>query len=203
MTSIYLFRHGNTDFPKELIGGRSNEVPLTDKGRRESHELGLWIAHQELTPDFIAVSPADRTRETARIALSNLGLMIEPIIEERLQELTKGDAEGRLRDEVHTPEVLERMRLEGNDFKYSNGESNNETARRMHDWVFEMLQDRAGQIIFGFTHGVATRCLVAKYLDWSLEQFNDSTVENTAATIMHFDGDELIDLRFNVSTRSQ
>jgi broad specificity phosphatase PhoE len=203
MTSIYLFRHAHTSFPKELVGGRSNQVPITERGELQAHCLGLWIATNNLKPDFIAVSPAIRTRETARIALYAAGITNQIHIEHRLQELTKGDAEGQPRTAIDTPELLARRAVEADDFRHTNGESNNDAATRLGNWVDEVTDSHQGELVFGFTHGIVTRCLVSKYLGWSFEEWGASVLDNTAATLLQFEDGVLQNLQFNISTQDQ
>jgi len=201
MTSLYLFRHAHTDFPPELIGGRSNEVPITEEGELQAKKLGQWIALERLQPDFVAVSPAVRTRETARIALEAAHIDKPPVFEDRLQELTKGDAEGQPREIINTPAILLRMKHEQNNFKYENAESNNDAADRLEGWVSEMANTRPEQTVFGFTHGIVTRCLLARYMHWTYGELNESKFDNAAATILQFKGNQLTKIRFNVDTQ--
>jgi broad specificity phosphatase PhoE len=201
MTSVYLFRHAQTDFRRELIGGRSNYVPITEVGRMQSEKLGLWIARNNLFPDFIAVSPAVRTLATAAIALRAANIDLQFVVEDRLQELTKGAAEGQPRATVNTAEILERMVQEGNDFKYDNGESNTEAADRSDGWLSEVVANKPDQTIFGFTHGIVTRCLIAKYLGLTYDELNNTVLDNASATIVRFAGQQLEDIQFNVDTQ--
>ena len=62
---IYLIRHGETDWNRDLrFQGRQN-IPLNDSGRAQAAAAAL--AMQNVPLNLIAVSPLDRAQETARI----------------------------------------------------------------------------------------------------------------------------------------
>lgn len=206
MAELYLIRHARSamnDRP-DLVGGRSNHSPLTTKGEAEAHQLGLWIAKRQLNPDVVYASPAVRTRETARIALDVAGIAHEPIIDDRLQELSQGFSEGKPRDEIYTPELISgRINKELKDFRLDGGESMNDVSARKTAWS-EFARSRAEhRLIFAFTHGFAIRCYVGNMLGWDHGQIRDNQVDNASVTIVNFTEDgELLNVYYNVNTQA-
>lgn len=67
---IYFLRHGEADWPdwKKL----DDERPLTEKGKKEMHEVGAFLANLSVKPDVVLTSPLPRASQTAEIAAGYL-----------------------------------------------------------------------------------------------------------------------------------
>ena len=161
-TTFYLLRHAESQMNTNthLVGGRSNETPLTQKGIAQSRKLGLYLLERKITPGKVFTSPARRTQETACHSLGQMGTNIDPIISDEIQELGQGRAEGTPRIDVYTPEVLAQIENLGKDFKLPGGESMNDVGTRMHDWVHHVAEEIGDEElesknIFVYTHGGA------------------------------------------------
>lgn len=95
--TLYLIRHGETDWNAEgrLQGGK--DIPLNDFGRVQAEEAAQKL--RELRPDAedlaYLCSPMSRARETMEIARRAIGLH-PPFykVDERLREITFGEWEG-------------------------------------------------------------------------------------------------------------
>jgi uncharacterized phosphatase len=91
MTSLYLVRHGETDWnAQRRIQGRT-DIPLNDTGRAQAMTTGLLLARRDW--DGIYSSPLSRAYETATIIAAETGLDHVTSIAE-LAERNYGDAEG-------------------------------------------------------------------------------------------------------------
>lgn len=71
MFELLLMRHAKSDWHNHLA---DIERPLNDRGRRDAVQMGLYLEQQELTPDKVVVSVAERTQESARLLFQNLPL---------------------------------------------------------------------------------------------------------------------------------
>ncbi len=61
--SLLIMRHGKSDWN---TGSRSDfERPLAKRGKKAVKRMGQWLIQQELTPDHIISSPANRAQQTA------------------------------------------------------------------------------------------------------------------------------------------
>ncbi len=205
MTSLYLFRHAQSVMNESfghIVGGRSNHIPLTPLGEMQAGRLGLWIRANCPPPNAIYVSPAVRTVETARIALSAAGIETPYEIEDRLQELSQGVNEGKERDEIYTPETKAIIKIEQKDFKFENGDSMNDVYSRADGWAEEVIRRPEQEIIYGFTHGFTVRCYVGGKEDWSHAKIRYNELDNAAATIMNFDDEgRYLGADFNINTQ--
>lgn len=83
---VYIFRHGEADWPAKGKPRAGDERQLTADGRRWVGKV-VSVAEKELgfKPDRILSSPLARARETAEIARQTLDLKSEVEIEECLQ----------------------------------------------------------------------------------------------------------------------
>jgi phosphohistidine phosphatase len=67
---LLLLRHGKSDWD---AGVEDFYRPLKDRGKRGAQRVGVWLAGQELIPDLIISSPAERALVTAREACKAMG----------------------------------------------------------------------------------------------------------------------------------
>ena len=77
MSTLILLRHGKSDWS----GGEPDHLrPLAKRGRRQVPEAGRWLAENIGVIDLAIVSPAERTRETWRLAAAEL--TVRPTVRE-------------------------------------------------------------------------------------------------------------------------
>jgi phosphohistidine phosphatase SixA len=85
---LWLLRHARAR--AAASGEDDRDRPLTDSGRATAHNLSDWIARKNLAvPTTVRVSPAARTRETARLVLDGLEAPeqgVEPDLWDALEE---------------------------------------------------------------------------------------------------------------------
>lgn len=95
MMSIYLLRHGETDWNKEGRIQGHTDIPLNQNGRLQIAQTAAGLAAICHDIDLIISSPLLRARESAQIAAKNLHYPNERIIVEPLLiERCFGEAEG-------------------------------------------------------------------------------------------------------------
>ncbi|MGX0977726.1 phosphohistidine phosphatase [Roseovarius sp. MBR-51] len=69
MKTLILMRHAKSDWGDPRLPDSAR--PLNARGRKASTALGRWLHAQDLLPDQILCSPAERTQETcARLKLA-------------------------------------------------------------------------------------------------------------------------------------
>ena len=88
-SELYLIRHGESQMNTNthLIGGRSNETPLTKRGIRQTQLLGEYLLRNDILPMAVFASPAIRTVETARHTLAAMNINVQPVIADEIQEM--------------------------------------------------------------------------------------------------------------------
>jgi broad specificity phosphatase PhoE len=102
--SLYVIRHGQTDYNREgrLQGAR--DIPLNELGRGQARGNGRQMAtlpgFDPDAHDWVA-SPLSRTRETMELVRENAGLSRDGYrTDDLLIELSFGDWEGRTMEEI-------------------------------------------------------------------------------------------------------
>ena len=189
---VALIRHAESVANTQLhvIGGRSNHSPLTAAGEQQAVELGERLKAVAYSPDVVYSSPAVRTLETARIAMSVTGYLNVVQIDDRLQELEQGEWTGRLRADTYTPTMSARIARSGVDFAAPGGESMRDVGQRMHSWLRSLASDGSAEVL-AFTHGVAIRCLAGLVEDWPHERIWKTHLGNCSITVFEVDGESV------------
>jgi phosphohistidine phosphatase len=85
MHELILLRHAEAEAVKD--GKDDRERKLTEHGKNEARAAGEWLASHGIKYDRILCSPAERTKETAALALGQ----VEPSYEAKIYEATPGD----------------------------------------------------------------------------------------------------------------
>lgn len=134
---IYFIRHAESEMNNSphIIQGRNSGVKLSERGIIQAQKLGERLLAEGVKFDAIYSSIAVRAYETARIACEKMGVSANITRLEQLVEQSQGDWEGKIRKEVYTPEVIERIRKDMYNFCPPNGESMKMVEERMYSFV--------------------------------------------------------------------
>lgn len=77
--TLYLMRHGQTEFNlQKRVQGRCDS-PLTPRGIEQARAAGRWLAERGIQFDRMCVSPLGRTRATADVVRAELSLAGESL----------------------------------------------------------------------------------------------------------------------------
>ncbi len=81
--SLLIMRHGKSDWNTDSQS--DFERPLAKRGQKAVKRIGKWLIQQELTPDYIISSPANRAQQTAigicrKLKLAESSITWEPRI---------------------------------------------------------------------------------------------------------------------------
>jgi broad specificity phosphatase PhoE len=182
--TIYLVRHGETDW--NIAGrwqGHSN-VPLNDEGRRQAERLACRLAEQATRFDALYSSDLSRAWETAEI----LGRAIDrsPVPAQALREIDLGAWSGKTHAEIARdyPDEWARARV-GEDIPRGGGETFAALQARVAAWLDRAADHHAGGTICAVTHGGCIRSilLTARGLAWS-ERDKIAPLPNTSIAIV-------------------
>ncbi len=153
MTTLWIIRHGETDWN---VAGRLQgqlEVPLNAKGREQALHLGARLAREHAATPFAALFTSDLGRAMETASAINLGLpLLERVaLRERhfgvLSELTLPEAE------VRHPEAYARLRVRDPDFIPEGGESLAQMYARSLQALREIARGWPDQQVIVVTHG--------------------------------------------------
>lgn len=73
---LLLMRHGKSDWD---VLSSDFDRPLKGRGKRGAEKVALWLEKNQLLPDFIVSSPAQRAIQTAEIVTETLGQNLSSI----------------------------------------------------------------------------------------------------------------------------
>jgi phosphohistidine phosphatase len=76
---LLLLRHGKSDWNNHDVDFNR---PLKDRGKRAAQRVGVWLATNDMIPDYIASSPAERALVTAEKCCKAMELGTEKIQQE-------------------------------------------------------------------------------------------------------------------------
>lgn len=208
--NIYFLRHGesvNNPMEHQLISGVDYDTPLSTLGRQQAKQLAATIALQSISSiDAVYVSPTLRTRQT--LALLDTAPLIANsphVIDERIIELSQGTAEGKPRQQVYIPTVIQQRDKLGKDFAFPGGESMNQAALRLGNWIADIRQTHdENATIFAISHAMLLRSYVSYLCNWTMQQTLENTLENCHAVELSISKNTGIELvRFNASLAKQ
>ncbi|MEZ4824785.1 MAG: histidine phosphatase family protein [Bacteroidia bacterium] len=192
MITYYFFRHAESmgNVNNHLIGGRSNHLPLSDRGYTQARLLGERLSKERFSFDQVFSSVAVRASETARISCEHTGYDFSRVaFSEELVELSQGEWEGKDRALHYTPEVRVLLRADPHNFRPPGGESQGEVEERMYKWMEGTLNQLDGKedlTVGVFSHGFAIKSLVRRILDFSPAMTFYTVVHNTSITCLQF-----------------
>jgi len=93
-TTLYITRHGETEYNTEHRVQGQSDSPLTAYGRAVAARLGRGLTNTKF--DFVYSSSAGRALDTTRIILDNMGVEMTINVDENLRERGFGKFEGRI-----------------------------------------------------------------------------------------------------------
>jgi probable phosphoglycerate mutase len=94
---LYILRHGETTWNLQGRYQGRQDSPLTEKGRNQALVQRELLNGLYDLPSKVFISPLGRAIETARLAVT---LGDRPVIDERLQEISFGNWEGLLKEDI-------------------------------------------------------------------------------------------------------
>lgn len=185
MIYLYITRHGMTLW-NELgkLQGHSDS-PLTKQGKEDAQRLSKVMEQYPI--DIIYSSPLNRAYDTAKLIFPNR----EIIKDDRLKEMSFGNAEGRLIKELLNEKEYDNLWNHPELFdRFENGESYQEVYDRLIDFLNDIKQNNE-QHVFITIHGMLYVVLMSifKHLDRSeLTKINRQIIRGGSLTIIKIDG---------------
>lgn len=68
---LFILRHGKSDWSADADDFHR---PLKQRGRHEAQKMGIWLAQNDLIPDYVVTSPAARALSTAAKCCKAMGV---------------------------------------------------------------------------------------------------------------------------------
>lgn len=171
--TIYLVRHGDTEWsPVRRLAGRT-DLPLTAVGEANAAKLAPRLARHDF--DRVYVSPLSRARRTAELA----GFAARAVPDERLLEMSFGAYEGKTVQEIRGERPGYAYLKDGS----PGGEDAAALGRRCDSW----LAEQQGGNVLVFAHSVIMRVLTARFLGFAPEAARHFFFAPTAIGVLGWD----------------
>lgn len=191
MTTIYLTRHGQTEWNLEKrLQGHGNS-PLTEFGINRAKELSDRIKGIDI--DIIYTSPIERAYKTAFIVKGDKDIEVK--VHEGLKEMNFGDYEGKITEEVmkENPGWDISAIMKGNlEMRAPNGETLGEVRERVNSAMREIIKENEGKNILIVGHGITLKAIMAFFND---QEVNNEVMGQATLTKVIVDG-ENFDIEF-------
>ncbi len=157
---LLVLRHGKSDW---RIDASDLGRPLKSRGKRDAQRIGSWLQQQDLIPDFIISSPAERAKNTAEKLAKAMGLTTQHIhYDARIYEAGLTDLKSALSD---CPESAKRVLLIGHNPSLEN------LIENLHEGVLQKADD--GKLL-----PTATLAILTMPDHWSMLNEGCATVES-------------------------
>ncbi|HSW77819.1 MAG TPA: histidine phosphatase family protein [Candidatus Chromulinivoraceae bacterium] len=173
-----------------FIGGRQNEIDLSELGETQALKLGRYAMSHDLRPMDVYSSPAVRTRRTHELSAFAMGLVIEPKVDDRLQELDQGEWTNQPRALYDDPDIRREMVSLGSDFAPPGGESMNVVYERAAAFMESLVTPElieGPRYIWVHSHGVVIKTFVGKLLGKTHEETYKTPIDNASRTRIVYD----------------
>jgi probable phosphoglycerate mutase len=172
--SLYLIRHGQTEWSLSGQHTGRTDIPLTERGEQEAHELLPWLGLVQFAHVF--TSPWQRARRTCELA----GLGPRAEIKPDLAEWDYGSYEGRLSSDIR------KDRPDWNVFRDGcpGGETTMQVSARS-DRLIAHLRDMHGNIAL-FSHGQFGLALAARWIGLPVAAAQHFLLGTASVSILSF-----------------
>ena len=187
MKTLYIVRHGETDWNKMGKYQGITDVPLNENGLAQAKACGEALSHVHF--DRILSSDLSRALVTAESIRRNRSIPIST--DKRLRELNFGDWEALLFSEIEErwPGLIDEMYLKPHIVRVPNGESFKELQERAWAGLEEFISANDEEETLLITcHGGTIRTLLCKLLDISISHCWNFSQGNTAINRVFYNG---------------
>lgn len=201
LSSLYLIRHGHTEWHATGGVAGSSDIALADEGRVAIGRLAQVLNESALEPQAWYCSPMLRTRQSSALLREGWQppsadvaadwTLPEPSLDERLVELDFGDWEGMTWAEVHEKHG-DLMKAWAEDWLHRappGGERFSEQADRCRRWLADASDalagvDAAAAVVV--SHGGSIRALLCQCLGWSLQRAMNFRIDPASLTHLQY-----------------
>ena len=191
--TIYIFRHGQTDYnvSRRVMG--QLDIPLNETGLTQATKLAEKMLDKQIK--VIYTSPLSRAKQTAQIVSKKIGASL--ISDNKLKERNNGKLEGHIVHGTDNPAeyqtdynqlelFLPVAQLNDNNWKPDEGESRTECWERAKKAITTIVKNTPYDTIAISTHSVIMRGIL------NMVGMNDEKIGNCEYVKLGWDGKSFI-----------
>lgn len=186
MLNLHLIRHGEADVNvRRVVGGMRGDTGLTARGVVQVERLRDRLAATgEISADVLVTSTLPRARRTAEILAPALGLPL--VLEDDLQELNPGEADGMLVDEALAQFGMPDFERDPTRPLCPGGESWTRFMGRVAAVLERLSHAYEGRTVVAVTHGGVVDGAFAHFLRMSPTAFPPAQFATRHASLTHW-----------------
>lgn len=185
--TIYLTRHGETEWnEKKLIQGHT-DIPLNTKGKEQAKLLGKQL--KDIDFDVVFSSDLLRAANSAEIIIKEKEMTVIKI--KSLRERFFGRFEGKSLDEMRKAfgEVMLVTKEKQKKLNIYDVENDEEIIARLIPFMKKTAKKYIGKKILMVTHGGLLRAFLS-YVNYEVPEYSDRPMKNTGYLIIESDGNK-------------
>ncbi|UCD57092.1 MAG: histidine phosphatase family protein [Candidatus Hydrogenedentota bacterium] len=190
VTTVYLIRHGQTDWNKDKIFRGRADVPLNEHGRKEAGALSAHLEH--VRPSACYSSPLGRALETAEIVARPHSLHVR--VDDGIIDIDYGEWQGLPDSEVghRFAEMYQRWHETPQRVRFPGGESLAMVRRRALASLDRIRSAHPDVTVFVVAHRVVTKVMMCAALGLSNAAFWKIRQDNCAFNVIELSEDGAI-----------
>ena len=185
--TIYLTRHGETEWnEKKLIQGHTN-IPLNTKGKKQAKLLGKQL--KDIDFDVVFSSDLLRAANSAEIIIKEKKMIVIKI--KALRERFFGRFEGKSLTEMRKAfgEVMLVTKEKQKKLKIYDVENDEEIITRLIPFMKKIAKQYIGKKILMVTHGGLLRAFLS-YVDYKIPEYTERPMKNAGYLIIESNGED-------------
>jgi broad specificity phosphatase PhoE len=190
VTRVYLVRHGQTEWNKNLIFRGRIDIPLNEKGHREAEAIAEALKDRNI--DAIYTSPLGRSIETARPTAEFFDLEI--VCVPGLIDISYGDWEGLSFNEVKKRYKNQYTKWEKRPdlVRFPKGETLNEVRGRSFCAMKDIVKENPGKSVLIIPHRVINKVLLCAILGIGNSHFWEIKQDTGCINLIEYSSDAFV-----------
>ncbi len=192
-TQLYLVRHGETEWNKQLRYQGHADINITDVGREQAKLLAKRLMKEDF--DHFYASDLSRAFETAEIIAKPHQKEVIKLPELRETNFGLWEGLGYSQIQQQFPQILENWISDPVSTRLPEGESLGDVVSRVSAGINKLMEQHKDQRILIVGHGGINRVVLALALGMDVSQYWRIRQDNTALNIIdYYDGKEIVTL---------
>jgi len=180
MTTVFLIRHGHTDWADKKLAGWLPDVHLNDAGRKQAEALVDRLAPIKF--DALYSSPLERALETAVPLARARDLKIARLA--GIGEVKYGDWQGKPLRQLSKKKEWLVVQTAPSLWRFPNGESMREMQSRAVAAVERLAADHPKGTLALYSHGDVIKSIVAHFIGMPLDIFQRLMIAPASITVL-------------------
>lgn len=186
-TTLYLVRHGTTDYNEEFRFQGILDIPLNKLGLAQGALLTGYFA--DIPIDLAVTSPLIRARQTLDFMLGARKGSVPVVVEPNLHEINLGVLDGRPVAECNIlfPQFQEDYLHHPGRLRCPGGETSKEVYDRVKEAILRIVAQHPGRTIAAASHGFAIQTWLNYASGIPAEDMREWCLDNVAVSKFTFD----------------